>query len=372
MEINKSIRSSTAISLAVSAAILLFLPFYLTLRQVYHQNLAAVQTAELAYLSNVVALGRQSTAAHFQEFFDEANRAAQRLSAGSMAEPEFGQLLTGAEKPSAEAALVYDDEGGLLYGAAAYGTLFRGTVLAAAGSGEERVSKPVESGGIRLLGVAVPFSTQDGSGVLVLLYRQAALSSLLDELALDGGGQLCVVDPEGGPILQGDQEGIQLAGGEGKTPQPIINTDRRLTLFDARDGARYTAYAMALGINDWLVLYTMPEQQAVTNLRLGGFWLCTVGILTVVAITAVLSGMAYKTAQSGRRAELLSMKFRLATKQSSRAAFEYDRRTDRLTFISESEHVKLPKPHISLMELGTLVHPADRPIYYQSVTDLRG
>lgn len=373
METNKSITSSTAISLAVSAAILIFLPFYFAFRQTYDRNLEAVQSAELAYLSDVAVLGKQSTAAHFAGLFEEANYAAELLSTESLSELDFEQALIATEKLSAEDTLVYDDKGRLLYGATAYGSLFRDTALAAESSGEGLISEPVNSAGTQLLGVAAPFSTQDGRGSLVLLYKQAALSSLLDGIELDGGGQLSVISPDGGVILlHGDRASAQLSYGEGETQQRAIETDRRLTLFDTRDGARYTAYATPLGINDWLVLYTIPERKAETDLRLGVVSLSAIGILTVVAITVVFAILAYKTVRSKRQSALLAMKFRLATRQSSRAAFEYDRRTDRLSFISESEHVKLPKPHISLMELGAFVHPADRPVYYQAVADLRG
>ncbi len=372
MEIHKAMRNSTAISLAISAAILMLLPFYLTLRQVYHQNLAAVETAELTYLSDVTGLGRQGIVAQFQILVDEAERVAQQLSAESLAEPEFGQALLMKEKPSAGAALVYNAEGKLLYGAAVYGPLFRESALAVAGSGKERVSELVNNWGTRLLGVSVPFSAQDGSGVLVLIYRQTALSSLLDELTQDGSGQICIVDPEGEFILQGSREGAKFGDGLDGALQQTIETEKRLTLFDTRDGAKYTAYATALGINDWLVLYTIPEHQVMSELPLGEDWLIMAGVLTVAGIMATFAGLACGAAKSGRRTELLSLKFRLATKQSSRVAFEYDRRTDRLKFISESKYVKLPKPHLSLMELAALVHPADRPAYYQAVTELRG
>ena len=142
-------------------------------------------------------------------------------------------------------------------------------------------------------------------------------------------------------------------------------------LDSAPDGEKYYTLSKKLGINNWIVVYMAPKGLIDEKSHMGIKQLYIFGsaVLALLLIMLVIGIYSYNV----RSANLLiyQKKFRIATSQSARAAFEYDKRTDRLTLISECEHISLPKPYISLVELSNLVHPYDRGLYGQAVAELR-
>ncbi len=374
MENKKTFRGAITLIITVIATLLLFVPQALFVRQSYAKYTENVLDYENKHFSNLTEMGKLHVLNFIENKTEMVYNAGLTLSLidinAENVERYFPELY---DHSRADEILVFASDGSLTYGKMKYSSLFLETAREAFNSGETAISQIKQSSdGLNMMGVASSFSEPDGTlTAIMLLFSQASLENMLDRPSLNDNGRLGIVDENGSMLLCQSSEESWFKNGLYSFGESGDLKEKLLTVTRTTDGGKFTAYIKALGINNWSVVYMQPTEEinldmdrALTNVNL-------FSAVAVILILGLIAFSVFNADRAARRMDLFRMKFRIATKQSARAAFEYDRRTDKLVFISESEHVKLPKPYVSLMELGTYVHPADRPTYYQSVSDLR-
>ena len=375
MSKTKAIRSKVPLALAVTLALLLWVPFILAAHSTYEKFEENELNFEEKHFSDVATMGKQHVLDCLGKMTEVVNSAGLTLSLigtdSERVQELFASLYNSSE---ADTGLIFAKDGTLIYGNQEYSSLFFETSREAQSSGGSSVSELIEcSDGVKRIGIASPFMAPDGkTGVVTLLFSQASLENMLENLNLRDEGSLSVFDSNGSLILCRSSQKQWLEKRQFTVDKTGDVKEQLFTVTGTEDGKQYTVFSMPVGINNWLVIYSVPKVPADIQLSAGIRRIHYFGAFALLFVLALLAYSFYRGNLSLRRIEQFKKKFRIAASQSARAAFEYDRRTDRLTFISDSEHVKLPKPHISLSELSNLVHPADRAAYMQSVAELRG
>lgn len=225
-------------------------------------------------------------------------------------------------------------------------------------------------GGTHYFCLAVPFSLKDGrSAVLTLFYPQSALNEPLNQAPSSQNSRMYILDSSG------DFVASQTAQEEWLSPSQFLHntvTGNQLTAIRSLlDSKQYIVYAKSAGLNNWYILYVMPKAVLDAQLQAGSERIHLFGTLGLLFGIVVFGVGLRKNRIRARHLELFREKFRIATLQSARAAFEYDKKTDHIRLISECEHIHFPKESLSLTELAACVHPEDRPAYGQSVLELR-
>ncbi len=217
---------------------------------------------------------------------------------------------------------------------------------------------------------AIPLTLKDGrKAVLTLIYPQSVLNELMDSVPSSDTTRLCIMDSYGNFVA------TQTMKEPWVTPGQFVldseTTDRLTTVTALSDQKQYVAYAKSIGVNDWYVLYVMPKTVLDAQTQAGSNRIHLFGTACLLFGVLIFGAGLYKNRIRYYRLKLFKQKFRIATLQSARAAFEYDKKRDSLCLISECEHIHLPKPSLNLSELAACVHPADRPLYGQAVIELR-
>ena len=374
METKKTLRGTITLVITVIATLLLLVPQALFVRHTNAKYTENMLSYEKSHFLGVTQMAKQ----HILDFIDNKTETVYNAGItlsiiGIDTEDEDSYFPSLYTRSKADEILVFAGDGSLTYGNTKYGSLFLDTAQQALRSEETPISQLKKcDDGINRIGIASGFLAPDGTkAAIMLLFSQALLEDVLDSMSLKESGGLGIVDDNGDMVICRSSDELwfkngQYAFGEGGNPAEQLLSVTRTT-----DGEKLTAYQSELGINNWLIVYMLPSE----NISLGmDKALANVNLYSAVAVFLILGLIAFSAfniSRVSRHMDLFTRKFSIATKQSARAAYEYDRRTDRLKFISESEYVKLPKPYMSLMELGTYVHPSDRPAYYQSVSDLR-
>jgi len=375
LESMKTMKASVAVAIAIISVLIILVPFVMVIHQDYTASVALEIENESTYLTSMTAMSRQYVLEFMQRLTERARNTGETLSIVGL-EPERidSYLISQEANGDSDGWLIYTSDGTLCDGDTADGPLFADTARKASDSGGCAVSDYVTCADrVRRIGVAASFTTADGSiYAVVFLYGESALNQMLRDTEAENIGVISVVD-ENADIIACSKSDSPWAGQTRIAAEGTeFPKDRLFSLVGTNDGKTYKACARALGINDWLIVYTVPKE--LFAVRLDGaiprlHLVCGVIVSCLILLSAY---SAYRAAIGENRMTLFKKKFMIATKQSARAAFEYNRRTDRLVFISESDHVRLPKPYLSLMELGAAVHPQDKPVYYQAVADLRG
>ncbi len=358
----------------VIATLLLLVPQALFVRHTNAKYTENMLSYEKSHFLGVTAMAKQHILDFIENKTETVYNAGLTLSLmGVYAEEEERYFPSLYARSKADAILVFADDGSLTYGNTKYGSLFLDTAQQALSSGEAPISQLKKcDDGISRMGIASAFLEPDGTkAAIMLLFSQASLENVLDNMSLKDSGGLGIVTDNGDVLVCRSSDAPWFRNRQYTFIESGNLKDQLINVTLTTGGKKLTAYQSELGINNWLVVYMLPSE----NIDLGmDRALANVNLYSAVAVLLILCLIAFSAFNINsvsRHMYLFNMKFRIATKQSARAAYEYDRRTDRLKFISESEYVKLPKPYVSLMELGTYVHPSDRPAYYQSVSDLR-
>lgn len=322
------------------------------------------------HFSEIVTAGKALVLNHIDNITEETGYTAEILSLAGDSKENLGSLF---EKQiintKADAGLLISGDGSVIYGNPEHCSLFLAATEYVLESGGSAVSDMVEcSDGIKRYGAVTSFTMEDGSkAVVMLLYPQTVLNDLIDSSILSDHGRLCIADSKGGFVAQQSlpapwvEEGAYL----------VERQDRLLSVSSKPDGKEYAVYSKSLGINDWFIVYAMPKEVLFAQEQVGSNRIHIFGTVCLIFGLLMIGMGIYKNYVRSYRLNLFKKKFKIATSQSARAAFEYDKRTDRLSLISECKHICLPKPYISLAELSNLVHPADRAAYGQSVIELR-
>lgn len=370
-----TIRSKVSVFLAVMFTLLLWAPFFIALRNTNVKYLEYQQNYENKHFSDVAAMGKQHILDYLGKMTDRVYDAGLTLSLiDTYAEDEERYFSALYDSTKADEIIVFASDGSLTYGKMKYGELFLETAKETLSSGNNAVSELKKcSDGVKRIGIVSPFTAPDGSSAAaMLLFSQSSLEPMLENINLSDGGRLGVVDSEGGLVFSQKSEEPWIEEGQFSSDNNGDSKEQLLVITGSKDGKEYLAYKEPIGINSWFIVYAAPKEQTDINLNVGLSQTRAFGLTALFFMLLLIGFSWYRGNLGSQRMDLFKKKFRIATSQSARAAFEYDRRTDRLAFISESEHVMLPKPYLSLSELGSLVHPADRSAFLQSVADLRG
>ena len=204
---------------------------------------------------------------------------------------------------------------------------------------------------------------------MALFYPQSVLNELMDQAPASEYTHLCIMDSSGNFVATQTAQELWVASGQFLLDS--VTSNRLTTVTSLSDKKQYVVYAKSTGINDWYVLYAMPKAVLDAQLQTGSNRIHLFGTLSLLFGIFVFGIGLYKNRVRSHHLDLFREKFRIATLQSARAAFEYDKKKDRIRLISECEHIHFPKESMTLSELAACVHPADRAAYGQSVIELR-
>ena len=368
-------RLKSALYFAPALILLICIPLILSAHALKDKYLENQLECKEEHFSDVATMGKQHVLDCLEKMTEVVNGAGLTLSFIGTDEKSNQELFERLYRSSeADSGLIFAKDGTLVFGDEEYGTLFFETAREARSSGGSSVSELIAcSDGVKRLAIASPFMTQDGTtGVVALVFSQSSLMKMLENLNLSDEGNLCVFGSDGSLILCRSSDQQWLSEKQFTVEKTGSLKEQMLTVTGMKDDKQYTAYSKPVGINDWFVIFATPKNQDNTQLLPYVARVHIFGGATVLFILGLVIFSIRKGATTLSQIELFKKKFRIATNQSAIAAFQYDRRTDRLSLISDCEHIKLPKPYISLSELSNLVHPADRAAYMQSVAELRG
>ena len=361
-------------AIAVILVLIIFVPILLVIRQNYEVHEQLELNNETTYISGMTTMGRQLVLEFMQRLTERSRNAGETLSGSDLQTDGSESFFKGEDRSTdTDARLIYSSDGTLFYGEHADAALFADVARKASACGCSAISDFVTGEDqIRRIGVAAPFTAADGKiYAVVFLYGEPALNQMFRDTKADNIGIINVVDENANIILSSKTDSPWAGQKRIASEETVFPRNQLFSLIGTNDHKTYKACARALGINDWLIVFTAPEDQFAVQMDAAMVRLYLVcGIIAFCMVVLVGYG-AYKVATGQAGLAIYKKRFMIATRQSARAAFEYNKRTDRLVLISESEHIKFPTPYLTLMEMGALVHPQDRPVYYQAVTDLR-
>ena len=393
MEIGKKHQELERV-LAAGFSVLLLVVFIFIYYASYETYTTSEQNLTAQHFSEMAAGGKALVLSYVDRLVDTANNTASMVSFHNADRTTlsnyFVQQLPGT---GAKAAIITAEGGTAVYDGAGsfrlpghratdengsfiqeellYSTAFADTIQQAAATRSCVMSGLQDCGndGERFC-TAIPLALKDGrKAVLTLIYPQSVLNELMDSVPLSDTTRLCVMDSNGNFVAtQTTREPWVTAG------QFVLDSetsDRLTTVTALSDQKQYISYAKSIGINDWYILYVMPRAVLDAQLQTGSNHIHLFGTACILFSVLVFGIGLRKNRIRYRRMQLFKEKFRIATLQSARAAFEYDRNRDALCLISECEHIHLPKQTLSLSELALCVHPADRPLYGQAIIELR-
>ncbi|MEG0941906.1 MAG: diguanylate cyclase [Oscillospiraceae bacterium] len=267
------------------------------------------------------------------------------------------------ENSEAEAGLYFSDDGTLKYGDAEYGRLFSSFAASAAASGKSAISDLVVClDGVVRFAVAVPLVTPTEKACIALVYPRSTLEKLVDVPVFGDVGGLCIIS-ESGEYIACPPSALLWKGFEAAPPAAVLSAqDKVVEFISPTDNTEYIAFSKSLGINDWLLVCSAPLELVASRAGSAISVSHTLGVVSVilVVLTFAVSYMIYRHRK--RQITLTRRRFKLVTTQSSRAAFEYNRNTDKFRFISSCKNIRLPQgvKNVSLTDLLSYVFPADR------------
>jgi len=351
----------------------------------------AVYGSYRAYLDNE----REVTAEHFSaaasgcrgqlnEYFKglaaRVGSAGEILSVSGIDEESAARLFEKEFKSTgADSALLISGGGNSFYGSlskSAAGASASETFSKAAAktlqSGVDAVTDIVACGdGIGRFGLASRFELPDGSkAAIMLIFPESQLEALLTETVSGGDGSFCIANTDGHILAA--QPGIKSWFKDGRIPLGGSDAFRSgLITVSSAEGGKYYVFGTSVGLSNWNAVYAAPKELIDNQAQVGIVEMYSICIAALVLILMILARSMYINYMRVNRLQLFLEKFRIATSQSSRAAFEYNSAADRLTLISESEYISLPKPYVSLAELETLICPDDITAYKQVVAELK-
>lgn len=357
----------------IFGSLLFCLIFTLVVNESYTQYIAHENECTTKSFTDAASMEKELTFDFYTRLTAEVENLGQVLTYVGTDDESISRILYQQLNTSqADAALVFASDGSGVYGNTALYAQFSKTAQEVISSGNVEISDITEcSDGVPRFGVAVPVNTKGETVAVMLLYPRSALSHLFENKDLASDGNLWLADSDG-----------KYVAGEINTPSWIKEKTFELDLKEAAqgklikigstpDGVVYLACAKQVGINDLYAVF-MEQKSTVDEKEQAGIkQIYIISSATLIFLLLLLGSGIYTYNVRAANLRLYQKKFRIATSQSARAAFEYDKRTDRLKFISECENISLPKPYISLSELGDFVHPDDRGLYSQSVAELR-
>ncbi|NLH02192.1 MAG: GGDEF domain-containing protein [Clostridiales bacterium] len=357
--------------LVAAVSVVLVFAFVYVYFQSYSKYIESEREITETHFSEIATAGRRIVLDYFSAMSEETESAGEVLSLigndNRKIENFFAEKF---KKTKADQSLVVSADGRVLYGHPEYQEIFKETIEYAFSKGTSISNIAECSDGVKRFAVASSFTMDaGGQAVVMMIYPRSVLDSFIDLSAVSSEGRLCIVDSNGGFVARQTHSAPWVEEGRYLVDGNLQN--RLLVIKSTADGKEYAAYSKPLGINDWFVVYVMPKVLIDEKEQVGSNRIHIFGTACLLFGFVFFGIGLYKNYIRAHRLRLFKMKFKIATSQSARAAFEYDKRADRLTLISECEHISLPKPYLSLAEMTKLIHPADRTAYGQALIDLR-
>ena len=389
---SKKRRRQTA--LGVILPILLGLAFFFAYFGAYETYLTSEQKITAAHFSEMATGGRALVQSYVGRLTDSAEGTAKVLYYLSPDSTSltyyFAQNLPGS---GAKGAVVELSDGSVLYNGAGsfsdkhrrtrgngeslseaqfpFYSAFSSTIREAFDTQEHFAISGLQTcGNDQYFCLAVPVTLRDGSrAALALFYPQSVLNELMDQAPTSETARMCIMDSVGNFVAMQTMQQKWVTADQFMLDSET--SDRLTTVTSLSDNKQYVVYAKSIGINDWYILYAMPKTVLDAQLQAGSNRIHLFGTLCLLFGILVFGIGLYKNRVRSHHLDLFREKFRIATLQSARAAFEYDKKKDSIYLISECEHIHFPKEKMTLAELAACVHPADRAAYGQSVIELR-
>lgn len=370
VEIRKNIMRNAAVLLVTTLTFLTLIPFVTTLYHTFKWHREAELLFEQRYLLDISSqyLRRIEERVRLPE--ESVLKMADAMEQQPLSKEAVIERLRTLD-PAPNAWVIYDAKGRRLYGSELKEEHFRRTAELALIHGKSGLygTNQNTSGGAEFA-AAAPFSSlEEGQLVLVLVYDQSVLGLTQEVLEL-AYGSLALIDSAGNRLAQSgshppDSTFRQLA-------EENFKTGQLLSLPKSENGLSYMAYISETEIKDWRLVLTSPRELISPFLPGHGSltFYYSLGAAVLIACLTLING--YMSYRGNKEMNLFQKKFRIATRQSARAAYEYNKKTDSLKLISESDHLILPKPSLSLMDMGEVVHPADYHLFTHAVNGLRG
>ena len=370
MEIRENIKGNVAVLLVTTLTFLLLIPFMITIYQTFSRNREAEQLFESRYFLDVSSQYLRRITEKAKPLEEGVEKVADFLEQQALSEDVVLQRIWTLD-PAPDKWIIYDAEGSGLYGSKQREEQFRKTAELALIQGKSGLyGAEQDTRGKAEIAAAAPFSSLEGGQyVLVLIYDKSILGLTQEVLELTHGS-LALVDGVGNRLAQSGTHPPDSAFE--KLAAQNFEIGQLVSLPESENGLFYTAYISETQIKDWRLVLTSSRELAVTSLPLHkpDSLYFSAGAAVLIACLTLLNG--YISYQGNKEIYLFKKKFRIATRQSARVAYEYNRKKDILKLISESDYVILPKPRLSLMDLGDVVHPADYPLFSYAVQGLRG
>lgn len=382
------------LTLTVSFSVLLLAAFIFIYYAAYETYMTSEQNLTAQHFSEMTAYGRALAKSGIDQLTGSAKSTAAMLSHINTDQAALSayftrQILNDEVKATiietTDGEVIYDDAGAFripsrretdengsqIKNEISYRAAFSAVIQRAAATDRCVLSGLQDCGGDgNRFCVAVPLTMKDGrQGVLAFLYPQSILNGFIDRVPSSQKTRLCIMDSNGNFVATQTAREPWLASGQFMPDSET--SDRLMTVTALTDKKQYVVYAKSIGVNDWYILYVMPKAVLDAQSQAGSDRIHLFGTACILFGVLAFGVGLHKNRVRYRRMLLFKEKFRIATLQSARAAFEYDRNSDELCLISECEHIRLPKQTLTLSELALCVHPADRPLYGQAVIELR-
>lgn len=387
-------RRKQAVALTITFSVLLLIAFIFVYYASYETYITNEEDITVQHFTEMAAGGKALVLNYVDRLMDTAKNTASMVSFLSADKTTlssyFARQLPNAGAKAAiitaeDGTAVYDGAGSfhlpdyrttdensaLIEGEIPYSVAFAATTQQAAATRTCVISGLQDCGndGERFC-TAVPLTLKDGrKAVLTLIYPQSVLNKLMDSVPSSDTTRLCIMDSNGNFVATQTMKEPWVTAGQFVLDSETTN--QLTTVTTLPDQKQSIAYAKSIGVNDWYVLYVMPKAVLDAQTQAGSNRIHLFGTACLLFGVVVFGAGLYRNRMRYYRLKLFKQKFRIATLQSARAAFEYDKKGDSLCLISECEHIHLPKPSLTLSEVAACVHPADRPLYGQAVIALR-
>lgn len=323
--------------------------------------------------TEAAAAGKSLTKDCFFRLSSQVGNLGQVLSIAGSDKESISQIVSWQiENSQADAGTVLTSEGSLVFGDAALSAPFLKTEQKAISSCSIAISDMTScSDGETRFAIAAPYNMDGKDMAIAMFYPQTVLSQLFENEELGADGRFWLADGSG-KFVAGDSSLPTWVKDRTYTLDvTAAEMGKHMDINSSIGGADYYVYASKVGFNELYAVYMVPQDAIDEKAQAGLKQILIFGAASLIFLLILLVGCVYTYNVRANNLRLYQKKFKIAIRQSARAAFEYNKRTDRLRLISECEHISLPKPYISLAELGLLVHPNDRGLYGQAVAELR-
>lgn len=258
---------------------------------------------------------------------------------------------------------VFDDGGRLLYGDEGFLPIYG--QLSGTGSAltTNFVSDVLQcADGNYYFGISSPFTGHDGKTLSVMLvYSSSLLSSTLGNDILNGTGQVSLVRSDGSFAVPDEWSLWQLSKAD--RDNFAVSVSSQLYFFNSvSDNQQYVSLGKPAGIKDWIVVCAAPESVLSNRVSQVTRFLYIFAGVSLFLFLILIFYNHYNFRYRRIRYVLSREKFRIAIRQTASAAFEYNKRTDSFSFISQCENISLPygKDSFTMLQFMELIHPSDR------------